>query len=176
MERLKNRIAIIVIGIIICLISFCAFFYDNDRYIYLNKITQILDVENVEIKSKSIVESLGIGEWYICETYNLAQENLNVFFAEKKQNKLYLTDSLWIRKDWDKLPINSQYNEIRDMVVNYMATKKIEQRTNEMHQIISGNEGYYSFLCQPSIENPQKVLFFLLDKKNNKLFVVDLNF
>jgi hypothetical protein len=152
------------------------FLFYNDQYVYESKITQILGINKVEIKGKSMTDSWAIGEWYICETYNLTKENLNSFLAGNKRNELYSADSLWFRKDWEKLPIDSQYNEIKDMVINYMATSKIEKRTNEMGQIISTCSGYYSFLCQPTIENPQKVLFLLLDEKTNKLFVVDLKF
>ena len=173
-SKLKNRIIIALICFVLCLVGFFMFFYQDNQSTYENELPQILGIEKVEIKGKSIGESWAIGEWYICEIYDLTKEDFNSFLTGNKRNELYSTDSLWFRENWKKLPIDSQYNEVKDMVINYQATNKIETTTNEMKQIISVGSGFYSFLCQPTIENPQKVLFFLFDEKTNKLFVVDL--
>lgn len=172
--KLKNRIIVASICIILCLVFSFKLFWCDDNYLYENKLTQILGVGQVKIKDKSISDSWAIGEWYICEIYYLTPKDFYSFLVGSKQNKLYSADNLWFRKNWEKLPVDSQYNEVKDMIINYRATKKIELITNEMKQIISNCSGFYSFLCQPTIENPQKVLFFLLDEKTNKLFVVDL--
>ncbi|WP_280670014.1 MULTISPECIES: hypothetical protein [unclassified Dysgonomonas] len=116
--KLKNKITIVIICFILCIVIFYIFFFCNEQYIYESKITQILDIDKVEIRDKSISESGAIGEWYVCETYDLTKEDFNSFLVGNRQNKLYLSDGVWIRKNWENLPIDSQYNEIKNMVTS----------------------------------------------------------
>lgn len=60
------------------------------------------------------------------------------------------------------------------MVINYSAGKGIDRQTTQMKNVIESKSGYYSFIYQSPLKNPEKLIFFLLDDKNNTLYAVDL--
>ena len=60
------------------------------------------------------------------------------------------------------------------MIINYAANASLNRIINEIKNVLSSNNGYYSFLVQPSFDIPEKILFCLLDVKGHRLYVVDL--
>lgn len=66
----------------------------QDKYIYQEYLPSILGTKEVKIKNKVLYDSWAIGEWYICETYQLDKATLDSFFKGKKNNSLYHSDSI----------------------------------------------------------------------------------
>ncbi|MDR3060204.1 MAG: hypothetical protein LBU84_18945 [Prevotella sp.] len=172
LNKLKNST---VIGGVIVIIGIACFIIwgNSNKYIYEQHLKQILGIGSVKIKNKTLNDSWAIGEWYICETYDLDQESVNLFICGSQNNSLYSADSLWFKIDWQKLPIENQYQDIKDLVLNYSANNGIDKQIDKMKTVFSANSGYYSIMSQPSFEDPQKVIFFLLDQTKNQLFIIN---
>lgn len=168
-SKLKNSI-ILLVFIMLILGSF--FYFNLDKYTYKSHLSQILGIKDVQFIDKNLTDSWALGEWYICETYDLSNENTSALIPTS--NLLYSSDKNWKRKDWERLPIDSICNGAKKLVLDYHATDGLEKKIEEINNLLSAGSGYYSFLCQPSFEHPQKVVFFLLDERENRLFIVDL--
>ena len=141
----------------------------HDNYIYIDKIENILCADMGKCIDKKQFRSDAIGEWYICETYSF--EKHKDFFL--KHNALYTSDTSWVRQDWIKLPIDSSYLEISNIIFNYYGTNKTKLIANEMEKQNDSGNGYYSFLVKPSIRVPQYVIMCIIDTNNMKLYIVD---
>jgi len=161
----------LILACFIIFISSC-----SSEYTYQDHLSQILGIDEVQIKGKTLKESWAIGEWYICESYKLDKSSISSFIEGKKNNDLYSSDTIWHKVNWRKLPVDSLHENVLSMVINYKASKTIDKLTSQMKSIIDSNTGYYSFLYQPPMEYPPKLIFFLLDGKNDLLYVVDLKF
>lgn len=178
--KLKLNKAVVIIGLALVLLIL-VFILNNQfkKYTYIEQINTILNIDNVEVKNKKLHNGSidwSIGEWYVCETYKLSEKDVGMFLQGNKKNELFLTDNSWFRKDWNRTPISDSYKDIQDMITSRNATAGIEKIINEIEKTLFSNYGYYSFLCKPSIEFPQKVVFFLLNIKTNELFIIDVHF
>lgn len=172
--KLKNKIVIIITITTLCIVGVICYMSSAD-YIYADKLDQILGIESsVKIKDKTIADSWAMGEWYICETYDIEKIGVKSFSLGNLNNLLLEDEKNWVRTNWLKLPIDSIYNNAESEVFNYIANAEIDKRIKEMEHIISSNSGYYSFLCSPAFDAPQKTIFCLLDTVQYRLFIVDL--
>jgi len=172
--KLKNSIIVISIIAILFILGFI-FYMSSEDYVYADKLNQILGTENsIKIKDKTIADSWAMGEWYICETYDIEKIDTTPFLLENTNNLVLEDEENWIRTNWKRLPIDSIYNNAELEVLNYSANEEIDKRIEEMKLVISSNCGYYSFLCNPVFDAPQKTIFCLLDTVQYRLFIVDL--
>ena len=173
-QKLKLNKVWITVSIILIVLIGVLIIQNINKYNYNTQLDKILNIENVKVKNKRFADSWAIGEWYICEIYDI--NNLNDFISGNKKNYLYYSDNNWYRKDWDHLPVDSSYNGIIEKVFNYQSTKKISNIIKEMENILLSERGYYSFLCQPLGDEAQKIIFFLLHMDSNRLYIIDLYF
>jgi hypothetical protein len=144
-----------------------------------NDLPKILDVDKVEIKKSQILnEWAGIhGDGFILEIYKLSEKTIQNF-EEKSLKKLpdkKEKDKIWQKYNWSTLPIDSSYNEIFIMCLNYFSNNaKIRNILTEIKELIEEEKRmYYSFYYRPNKENPQNVQLFILDIENKKLYVID---
>lgn len=170
----KKSLGVIMLLCVLCIIV-CIVVLNLDKFTYDNDLEQILGVKQVAIENKEIVDSWAVGEWYVCESYELDKMSLGSFLSmPAPRNNIYLSEDEWIRVNWEKLPINNAYSAVESMIVNYAANASLNKIINEMKNVLSSNNGYYSFLVQPSLDIPEKILFCLLDIKGHRLYIVDL--
>lgn len=175
-SKLKSSrlIGIVVILCVICILGSLVVM-SRDKYLYANNLNQILGLEHVAIEDKKLADSWAVGEWYICESYRLDSASIRSFLSiTAPKNNFYLSDNKWKRVNWEKLPVKDAYSDIVSMIVNYAANASVNKTINDIKNVLTFNNGYYSFLAQPSASNPEKILFCLLDIKGRCLYVVDL--
>lgn len=175
--RLNNKKSLRIIILLLCVLCIIVFMIvlNLDKFTYDNDLEQILGVKQVAIENKKLVDSWAVGEWYVCESYELDKMSLSSFLSmPAPKNNIYLSDDKWIRVDWERLPVNDAYSAVESMIINYAANASLNRIINEIKNVLSSNNGYYSFLVQPSLDIPEKILFCLLDVKGHRLYVVDL--
>jgi hypothetical protein len=146
-------------------------YFKNDLY-------QILGVEKKEIKNiQNFNEISGIqGEGYILEIYTLSEKVIQAFKNNPLKN---LPDKQeegkeWHKYNWSTFPIDSSYNEVFIMCLNYSgSSKKLTVKLNEIKRLIEKEGVYYSFYYSPNKVNPQDVQLFILDVQNRKLYAIE---
>lgn len=141
------------------------------NYIYIDEISNILGSNIGECIEKYQTSSESIGEWYICETYKF-EKNGN---STPIHNTLYFSDTSWDRKDWVKLPIDSTYLEVQNIIFNYYGTNSTKAISGDVEKLNNSGCGYYSFLAKPSIKYPTFVIMFMVDTNNMKLYIIDVH-
>lgn len=148
----------------------CIFAISCQRdYLYLNELPNILGINTGDCIETYQASSNAVGEWYFCETYSFEGNDS----ISPRHNTLYADDASWVRQDWTKLPIDSAYLEVCNVIFNYCGTTKTEMLSREMEKINTSGEGYYSFLVKPSIKDPRSVIVCMVDTIISKLYIVD---
>ena len=148
----------------------CIFAISCQReYLYLNEIPNILGTNIGECIETYQASSNAIGEWYYCETYSFEEKDS----ISPRHNTLYTDDASWVRHDWTKLPIDSAYLKVCNVIFNYCGTSKTEMLSREMEKINALGCGYYSFCVKPSFDDPRYIIFCMLDTTETRLYVVD---
>lgn len=144
--------------------------------VFKDKLPEILGISNVEIKDNHGTDEFGgFGEGYTLEIYELSESTVNSFIdrtskilPDKKEK------ATWKKYDWQKTPVDSSYNEILIMSLNYSGgNKKLETELSEIKKVLEKPEVYYSFYYSPNKDNPQDAQFFVLDVQTGKLYVIE---
>lgn len=158
---------------------FLFLFLSSCNLSYFKKdLSQILGVEKKEIKNiQNFNEIAGIqGEGYILEIYTLSEKAIQAFKNNPLKN---LPDKQeegkeWQKYNWSTFPIDSSYNEVFIMCLNYSGYgKKLKVKLDEIKRLIEKEGVYYSFYYSPDKVNPQDVQLFILDVQNRKLYAID---
>jgi len=145
---------------------------------FKNELSQILGVDKIEIKDVHIVtdEFAGFGKSYSMEIYDLSDNTIYTFINEPSKQ---LPDKKEIGKKWQKhlwseTAVDSGYNEIFGMALNYYnGDKKLENQLNEIKQLLGKTGVYYSFYYYPNKDNPNHVQLFVLDTEMKKFYAID---
>ncbi len=122
-------------------------------------------------KENSISEFAGFGEGYTIEIYILPKNYLKRF--DKRPYKLPPKKG-WKTKGWSKTPIDSSYNEIIYMVLNYKGNARISSFIKDIKEILNKKDTYYAFYYKPDKTTPTHVNFFVLDMEKQKLYAIDV--
>lgn len=149
-----------------------------DLLFFKSDLSQILGVEKKELKNiQNFNEISGIqGEGYILEIYTLSEKAIQAFKNNPIRN---LPDKQeegkeWHKYNWSTFPIDSSYNEVFNMCLNYSgSSKRLKVKLNEIKRLIEKEGVYYSFYYRPDKEHPQNVELFILDVHNRKLYAID---
>jgi len=146
--------------------------------IFKDKLSLILDVNNVKIKkSLSIDEFGGFGEGYTFEVYKLSEKTIKSFIVNPSKSIRYNNDSTWVKKDWDKAPIDTIYNEVLLMCLNYdSGSKKLTNKLLEIKKSLTRTNVYYALYYRPDKYNPQDAQLFVLDIESKNLYIIESNF
>ena len=113
--RLNNKKSLRIIILLLCVLCIIVFMIvlNLDKFTYDNDLEQILGVKQVTIENKKLVDSWAVGEWYVCESYELDKMSLSSFLSmPAPKNNIYLSDDKWIRVDWERLPVNDAYSAV----------------------------------------------------------------
>ncbi|MET0637360.1 MAG: hypothetical protein ABWZ25_15120 [Chitinophagaceae bacterium] len=143
-----------------------------------NEIPGLLNVSNAEIvNSKGTDDFGGFGEGYTIEFYELSDKTISDFKNKTtKELPLKKDDTAWQKKDWSKTPIDSSYNEIFIMVLNYDGgSKEIEIELKKIKLLVEKPDVYYSFYFKPDKDSPQDIELFILDLSGRKLYTIEIN-
>jgi len=141
---------------------------------FKNDLPFILDVEKVEINNIQVFDEWGgwQGDGFTLEVYRLSEKTIQCFINKSSKN-LPLKKG-YQKYNWTKTPIDSSYEEIFIMCLNYHSyNEKIELQLNKIKELIKKKEIYYSFYYKPDKNNPQNVQFFILDTQKGTLYVID---
>lgn len=145
---------------------------------FKDDLSPILGVEKVEIENnQTLDEWAGLqGDGFILEVYELSEKTVQTFINQPAKN---LPDKKedgknWQKYNWNKTPVDSSYNEVFIMCLNYSSnSEKIKVQLNEIKKLIEKEGAYYSFYYRPDKENPQNVQLFILDVQSKKLYAID---
>lgn len=146
--------------------------------VFKDEVSELLNISNAEIlSSKGIDEFGGFGEGYTIEVYELSDKTITDFKNKTtKELPVKKSDTTWLKKDWSNTPIDSSFNEIFIMGLNYSSgNNKIETELKEIKQLMVKSEVYYSFYYKPDKENPQDVQLFILDIPSKRLYTIESN-
>lgn len=159
-------------GFFFLLLSSCntSFFKDD--------LSPILGLEKVEIEnSQTLDEWAGTqGDGFILEVYELSEKTVQTFINQSSKN---LPDKKeegknWQKYNWGKVPVDSSYNEIFIMSLNYSSDNpKLKAQLNEIKKLIEKDGVYCSFYYRPDRENPQTAQLFILDVESRKFYAID---
>lgn len=143
---------------------------------YKKDLCYILGINNVEGKlEKNIDKFAGFGEFYIIEIYDLSDRTIDSFI--NRSDKLLPEKEEYKNRKWESTPFDSTYKEIINMALNYYdGNKTIIQLQQEIQNIISDKNNYYSFYYKPDIYNPQYVQLFILDLYKKRIFIIESQF
>ncbi len=141
-------------------------------------LSAIVGVEKVEIEnSQTFDEWAGIqGDGFILEVYEFSDKTVQTFIDQstKKLPDKKEKDKNWQKYNWRIEPVDSSFNEIFIMCLNYYSdNQKLKIQLNEIKELIKKEKVYYSFYYRPDKENPQNVQLFILDTKSRKLYAID---
>lgn len=145
---------------------------------FKNDLSQILGVDKIEIENIQTFNEWGgfQGDGYILEIYTLSEKTIQAFKNNPLKN---LPDKKeegkeWQKYNWSTFPIDSSYNEVFIMCLNYSGYgKKLKVKLDEIKRLIEKEGVYYSFYYSPDKVNPQDVQLFILDVQNRKLYAID---
>jgi hypothetical protein len=110
------------------------------------------------------------------EIYILSENTIQEFKNNslKKLPQKNEKDKNWQKYDWSKKPIDSSFNEIFVLCLNYSTdNQKLKVKIEEIKKLKRKGEIYYSFYYRPDKENPQNAQLFILDIQNRKLYAID---
>jgi hypothetical protein len=146
--------------------------------IFKDKLSLILDIDNVKIKkSQSIDEFGGSGEGYTFEVYKLSEKTIKAFIDNPAKGIRYNHDSTWKKKDWAKVPIDTIYNEVLLMCLNYdSGNKKLANKLVEIRKTLTQANVYYALYYKPDKYNPENAQLFVLDIEGKNLYIIESNF
>lgn len=145
---------------------------------FKDDLTSILGVEKVEIEnSQTLDEWAGAqGDGFILEVYELSEKTVQAFINLSSKNlpNKKEEDKKWQKYDWRKVPVDSSYNEVFIMCLNYSSDrKKLKVQLNEIKKLMEKEGVYYSFYYRPNKENPQNVQLFILNVQSRKFYAID---
>ncbi|RZJ91412.1 MAG: hypothetical protein EOO20_05145 [Chryseobacterium sp.] len=163
---------------LIFIVFLCLFLSSCNVFFFKDALSPILGVEKVEVEnSQTLDEWAGVqGDGFILEVYELSEKTVQSFIKQSSKN---LPDKKeknknWRKYDWSKTPIDSSYNEVFIMSLNYSSnSEKLKVQLNEMRKLIEKEGVYYSFFYRPDKENPQAVQLFILDVQSRKFYAID---
>lgn len=146
--------------------------------IFEDQLPLILGIDNVDIKrSQNIDELGGFGEGYTFEIYKLSEKTIKSFIKRTPKSIRYNHDSTWKKKDWSKSPIDTTYNEVVAMCLNYdSGNKKLINKLNEIKKTLTQANVYYALYYRPDRYNPKDAQLFVLDINNKDLYIIESNF
>ncbi|MDB5232744.1 MAG: hypothetical protein JWN76_3549 [Chitinophagaceae bacterium] len=141
-------------------------------------LSSILGVEKVEIENRQTLDEWAgkQGDGFILEVYELSEKTVQTFIKQSSKN---LPDKKeegknWQKYNWNKAPVDSSYNEVFIMCLNYSSdSEKLKVQLNEIKKVMENEGVYYSFYYRPDKENPQNVQLFILDVQSRKLYTID---
>lgn len=142
----------------------------------LHNILGVTDVEIIENKTTN--EFGGFSEGHTIEVYGLSQSTMHNFLelSAKKLPEKLKKEQTWQKHDWSKTPVDSSYNEIFALCLNYSSGNiKLEEQLNEIKKVLNKSDVYYSFYFKPDKTNPEDVVLFILEPRNGKLYIVESN-
>lgn len=145
---------------------------------FKDDLSQILGVEKVEIENSQMLDEWAgtQGDGFILEVYELSEKTVQTFIDQSSKN---LPDKNeegkdWQKYNWSKAPVDSSYNEVFIMCLDYASdSKKLKVQLNEIKKVMENEGVYYSFYYRPYKENPQNVQLFILDVQSRKLYTID---
>jgi hypothetical protein len=162
---------LIIGAFVVLFLNSCStsFFEDN--------LSQILGVQAEIENVQTFNESAGIhGDGFILEKYKLSEKTIKTFIEKPFQDLPDKTEGgkHYQKYNWSKDAIDSSYNEIFIMCLNYASdNEKIKVQLNEINNVLKKKEIYYSFYFIPNKENPQNVQLFILDVQCQRLYAID---
>lgn len=149
--------------------------------VFKDDLPKILGVSNVEIQdSQGTDEFGGFGEGYTLEVYELSEKTVKAFINLTAKN---LPDKKeegknWEKHDWSKTPIDTSYNGVLSLVLNYRSSTKLENQLNDIKKLLEKPDVYYSFYYYSNEEVKEYIedaQFFILDVQSRKLYTIESN-
>ena len=142
-------------------------------------VSYILDVKSTDIElSKETSDFGGFGEGYSLEVYVLSRKAIQSFV--NKSNRILpkkKDPKKWHKYDWNTYPVDSSYNEVFTMGLNYSnGDLKLERYLLGIKKTLSTPNIYCAFYYKPDERNPQDIELYILDIKTGKLYLIKASF
>jgi hypothetical protein len=152
-------------------VNSCSYSFEKD-------LRKILGLSHIKINNKQeFSEWKGFqGDGFILEIYDLSEETVNNFdnLSLKRLPNKKEENKKWRKHDWYLFPIDSSYNEIFIMCLNYHSnSEEINCKLKQIKQLMRTNKFYCSFYYNSIQQNINSVQLFLLDVSEYKLYVID---
>lgn len=163
---------------LICSVFLSLFLSSCNTSFFKGDLSPILGLEKVEIEnSQTLDEWAGAqGDGFILEVYELSEKTVQAFINQSVKNLPNKKEEgkNWQKYNWSKAPVDSSYNEVFIMCLNYSSdSEKLKTQLNEIKKLIEKEGVYYSFYYRPDKENPQNAQLFILDVQSRKLYAID---
>jgi hypothetical protein len=146
--------------------------------LFKNNLSQILGIKKVEIENSYIFDEWAgpHGDGFILEIYKLSEITIQNFISTSNKILPEKTEKNknWQKQNWSILPIDSSYNEVFIMGLNYMPNdKKIKAQLEIINKVAFKKGVFCSFYYSPNKENPRQLQLFLLDVQSKKLYMIE---
>ena len=133
-------------------------------------------LNNLEIKNVESIYSNneigGFNEGYYIEIYKIP----NVFIEDfiKNNNKKIISKSGWKTSNWLKTPINSTFEDIQILALNYHTdSPELKNKLNDVKKVLNDQNGFYSFYYKEVEGVPNSVQIFVIDIKENIIYIIE---
>jgi hypothetical protein len=162
---------IIVIFFFLVILGSCSY---SDSFYY--QLESILGVNSVSFENEfKKDEFLSFsGEGYSINVLNLSDITINEFLnsVDKAKYPVYRNGFKTIR--WKKTPMSPEFKETKELVIKYFVQDtKRKNYQREIAEVMNSNDAYYSFYYKSVEDNILEIVFFLVDVKTKKMYIVN---
>jgi len=113
------------------------------------------------------------GEGYAGLLYSLSDTEMNSVINKISSQELPLEKELFKRQFWTKTPINKKSEDVVSLISSYHSKdKEFLKFQKELKSIITNNDNYFSYYYKETEGNIYDIELYLLDTKNNKIYIV----
>lgn len=111
------------------------------------------------------------GEGYVGLDYSISKIEMDSVISIINDQKLPLEKESFSTEHWQKTPMNKQ--NIIDLVSTYYSTdKKILEFQKRINKKLTGEGNYFSYYYKETEGNIYEIELYILDRKNNKIYIV----
>lgn len=112
------------------------------------------------------------GEGYTCLLYSLSDVEMNSIINKISSQELPLEKELFKRRFWIKTPIE-QSEDVVSLISSYHSNdKKFLKFQKKLKNRITNSGNYFGYYYKETVGNIYDIELYLLDTKNNKIYIV----
>ena len=147
---------------------------------YRSKLPSILGTEAQVEEDLHYYDQWGVAnaDGYTLAVFTLTRETIDRFLryqAELKYPYNLGREGDWTTMEWTKGPLPPEFDEIRSMILFHFTDDPTQKDVlKEVEQLLASDAIYYAALYRGNREQPNDVLFYLLDPSKATIFIFDI--